>query len=126
MERMEEVVVNRLQVTPRMLMVVLATAWMAVAAVPRALERTSTESDVLQDATIVFQHATLPPTAIPLSVLAQARAIAVVPGARRDGGLYYGTGVLSGRSGFDGWTPPAIVSFQGSCRLNWSRTKSIL
>lgn len=104
---------NRAQLGSRIL-IVLAGAWLVLSATPSAVEKTSTEDEVLQDATLVFRHAMSPPAAIPPSVMAQARAIAVVPKAQRDGALYYGVGVLSGRSGFDGWTPPAVVSFQGA------------
>ena len=102
---------------PSRLLIVLTFAWLALSTIPSAGGKPSVEDEVLHDATFVFRHAMAPPAAIPPSVMAQARAIAVVPRAQRDGGLYYGVGVLSGRSGFDGWTPPAVVSFQGELPL---------
>jgi lipid-binding SYLF domain-containing protein len=107
---------NRAPTLSRM-SIVLALAWLVSSAVPSAIGQASVEDEILHDATLVFRHAMSPPAAIPPSVIAQARAIAVVPRAQRDGGLYYGVGVLSGRSGFDGWTPPAVVSFQGELPL---------
>lgn len=106
---------NRAPAPARML-AVLAFAALALSALTAAV-RMPVEDEVLRDATLVFRHAMTPPAAIPPSVIAQARAIAVVPRAQRDGNLYYGLGVLSGRSGFDGWTPPAVVSFQGELPL---------
>jgi lipid-binding SYLF domain-containing protein len=99
------------------MLVVLAFALAVLSAIPSAVGKPSVEDEILHDATLVFRHAMSPPAAIPPSVIAQARAIAVVPRAQRDGGLYYGVGVLSGSSGFDGWTPPAVVSFQGELPL---------
>jgi lipid-binding SYLF domain-containing protein len=76
------------------------------------------EDEMLRDATLVLRHALSPPAAIPRSVMMRARAIAVVPRTRRDGGLYRGLGALSGRGGLDGWTPPAVVAFQGGLPLS--------
>jgi lipid-binding SYLF domain-containing protein len=77
------------------------------------------EEDLLRSAILVFERATGGPAAvIPRAVMMRARAIAVVPAAMRDGALYYGVGVMSGRGGLEGWTPPAVFVFQGAVPVN--------
>ena len=100
--------------TPARLLVLGALVCLS-SAMTGATADQSFEDDLLNDATLVFKGvATVPSPALPASVLMNARAIAVFPRAYRDGGLYYGTGVVSGQSGLDGWSPPAVIAFQGA------------
>ena len=99
---------------PARLLVLGALVWLSATMTGATVEQ-SFEDELLNDATLVFKGvATVMNPALPASVLLNARAIAVFPRAYRDGGLYYGTGVVSGQSGLDGWSPPAIVTFQGA------------
>ena len=101
--------------SPARLLILGALGWLSLSAIPGATADTSFEDDLLDDATLIFKvAATVPRPAIPASTLMSARAIAVFPRAQRDGNLYYGTGVVSGQGVFDGWSPPAIISFQGA------------
>jgi lipid-binding SYLF domain-containing protein len=85
-------------------------------AAPSVTPTMSPEEEMLRDATAVFQRAvSTPAAAIPVSIMARAGAVAVIPGAQKDGGLYYGVGVVSARAGgMEGWTPPAVIAFQGA------------
>jgi lipid-binding SYLF domain-containing protein len=74
------------------------------------------EYELLRNATLVFTRAMhAPAAAIPAAVLMRASAIAIVPGAARDGARYHGKGVVSARGAYpDHWTPPAIFAFEGA------------
>lgn len=94
-------------------------AVLSLAATIPATSPASNEDELLRNATLVFEHAVEPPAAaIPASVLSRATAIAVIPAAVRDGERLYGNGVVSARGGrVDGWTPPAVIAFEGAIRL---------
>ena len=78
------------------------------------------EEELLQRATAVFDRAVLSPSAaIPAAVLLRAAAIAVVPGAIREGGQYRGKGVMSARGARpDAWSAPAVFAFEGAIPLD--------
>ena len=78
------------------------------------------EDVLLQNAATVFARSVArPAAAIPAAVLMRASAIAVIPGAVRNGGRYYGTGVMSARGARpDYWSPPAIIAFEGAIPLD--------
>lgn len=77
------------------------------------------EDELLQNAAVVFADAVdTPAAAISAAVLMRASAIAVIPGAVRDGSRYYGKGVMSARGArLEYWSPPAIIAFEGAIPL---------
>lgn len=97
----------------------------SLAWLPMGSASTTNLSPMLQDellgkATLVFQRTVdSPSAAIPAAIMHAARAVAVVPAARRDGERHYGMGIVSAR-GADpqDWTPPAVVAFQGTIPVN--------
>ena len=94
-------------------------AGLSLAATTSATSPVSHEDDLLRNATLVFEHAVEPPAAaIPAAILSRATAIAVIPAAARDGVRFHGDGVVSARGGrADGWTPPAVIAFEGAILL---------
>ena len=95
-------------------------AGLALAPTGPATSPISAEDALLRRATLVFSRAVqTPASAIPAAVLMRATAIAVIPGAAKDGVRYYGKGVMSARGARpDAWTPPAIIGFEGDVTLN--------
>ena len=78
------------------------------------------ENELLQNAALVFADAVdTPVAAIPAAVMMRASAIAVIPGAVKDGTHYYGKGVMSARGARpDSWSPPAVIAFEGAIPLD--------
>lgn len=89
---------------------------LALIALIVATSTISAEDELLENAATVFAHSVATPAAaIPAAVLMRASAIAVIPAAVRDGGRYYGKGVISARGArLDYWSPPAIIAFEGA------------
>ena len=93
---------------------------LSLAATPSATWPTSHESELLRNATLVFEHVVeTSAAAIPAAVLVRATAIAVIPAAVQDGARFHGDGIVSARGGrADHWTPPAVIAFEGAIPLD--------
>ena len=93
---------------------------LALIALTLATSTIVAEDELLQNAAVVFAEAVnTPAAAISAAVLMRASAIAVIPGALRDGGRYYGRGVMSARGArSDYWSPPAVIAFEGTIPLD--------
>ena len=94
--------------------------WLSSASTSSAVSPTSLEDELLRHATLVLQRAVdTSPAAIPASVMLRARAIAIVPGAFKEGTRYSGLGVVSAQGANPAyWTPPAVLSFEGAIPLD--------
>lgn len=94
--------------------------WLSLSTTSSATSPSSVEDELLRNATLVFDRAVdTPAAAIPASIMVRARGIAVIPGADKDGSLYYGLGVLSARGvSPQAWTPPGVIAFQGAIPLD--------
>lgn len=72
--------------------------------------------EILRNAQLILRRTLeVPSTAIPAQVMVRARAIVVVPGARTDGEMYYGLGVMNTREDDPlRWTPLNVINFRGT------------
>jgi lipid-binding SYLF domain-containing protein len=100
--------------------VAMGLMWLLVPSSPSAISPVIPEDELLADATFVLRRVVdNRAAAIPLSVLMQAQAIAVFPGACKEGHRYYATGVMSARGASPNyWTPPAVLELEGALPLD--------
>jgi lipid-binding SYLF domain-containing protein len=98
----------------------LAIAGLSLATATSAISPMTDEDALLTSATLVFTRAVnTPAAAIPIAALMRASAVAVVPGAVKDGKRYYGKGIVSVRGARpDTWSPPGVIAFEGSIPLD--------
>jgi lipid-binding SYLF domain-containing protein len=101
------------------LLALTAFAGLSRAPLASATSPMSEEDELLMNATRVFTRAVTPEAAIPAAALMRASAIAVVPGAARVGARYSGKAVVSARAASpDHWTPPAVITFEGTIPID--------
>ena len=96
------------------------TAWLLTTPHLAANTPPAAPDELLRNATLVIRRALdTSSAAIPASIMARARGLAVFPAARTDGGMYYGLGVMSARGANPlRWTPPAVLNFRGAIPID--------